>query len=178
MSSILAFAGSNSSTSVNFKLVKYTISQINGHEVKLLNMANHTFPMYSEDREKQLGFPEAIVQMNTRIAVADAVVISVNEHNGGASAYFKNLLDWLSRVDRNHLENTKVLLMSASPGGRGAIGALEYVKKALPRVGADIVATFSLPSFYTNFNEEKGIIDPELSNAHTKALKSFISELD
>ena len=177
MSSILAFAGSNSSTSVNFKLVKYTISQINGQEVKLLNMANHTFPMYSEDREKQLGFPEAIVQMNTAIAVADALVLSVNEHNGGPSAYFKNLLDWLSRMDRVYMDKTKVFLMSTSPGGRGAIGALEYVKNTLPRLGADIVATFSLPSFYANFDEDKGIVDPELSNAHAKALKAFISEL-
>jgi len=177
MASILAFAGSNSSTSVNFKLVKYTSSQVSGHEVNLLNMANHTFPMYSEDREKQLGFPEAIVEIKKRFAAVDALIISVNEHNGGPSAFFKNLLDWLSRLDRSHLENTIVLLMSTSPGKRGAIGAHEYIKNTLPRVGAKVVSTFSLPSFYANFDVEKGIVDTELSRSHAMALESFISEL-
>ena len=102
---------------------------------------------------------------------------SVNEHNSGPSAYFKNVLDWLSRADRNYLENTQVFLMSASPGKRGAVSAKEYVLNALPRVGGTVVATFSLPSFYANFNGEKGIIDAELRQAHTKALDSFTSEL-
>ena len=177
MASILAFAGSNSSTSVNFKLVKYTSSQISGHEANLLNMANHTFPMYSEDREKQLGFPEAIDEIKKKITDVDALIISVNEHNGGPSAYFKNFLDWLSRLDRNPLENKKVFLMSTSPGKRGAVGAHEYIKNTLPRVGAVVVSTFSLPSFYTNFDEVKGIVNTELSESHTLALESFISEL-
>ena len=177
MASILALAGSNSSTSVNFKLVKYTTSLINDHEVELLNMASITFPMYSEDREKQLGFPEALVKLKEKIEKADALIISVNEHNSGPSAYFKNVLDWLSRADRNYLENTQVFLMSASPGKRGAVSAKEYVLKSLPRVGGTVAATFSLPSFYTNFNEEQGIIEAELSQAFTKALESFTSEL-
>ena len=177
MASILALAGSNSSTSVNFKLVKYTTSLINDHDVELLNMASITFPMYSEDREKQLGFPEALVKLKEKIKKADALIISVNEHNSGPSAYFKNVLDWLSRADRNYLENTQVFLMSASPGKRGALSAKEYVLNALPRVGGTVTATFSLPSFYTNFNEKQGIIDAELGQAYTKALESFTSEL-
>ena len=176
MASILALAGSNSSTSVNFKLVKYTTSLISDHDVELLNMASITFPMYSEDREKQLGFPEALEKLKEKIEKADALIISVNEHNSGPSAYFKNVMDWLSRADSNYLENTKVL-MSTSPGKRGAISAKEYVLSSLPRVGGTVVATFSLPSFYANFNEEKGILNTELSQVYKKALKSFISEL-
>lgn len=177
MASILAFAGSNSSTSVNFKLVKYTTSLINNHDLELLNMASITFPMYSEDREKQLGFPEALVKLKEKIVKADALIIAVNEHNSGPSAYFKNVLDWLSRADRNYLENTQVFLMSTSPGKRGAVSAKEYVLNTLPRVGGTVAATFSLPSFYTNFSEEQGILDTELRKAHIEALESFISEL-
>ncbi len=177
MASILAFAGSNSSTSVNYKLVKFTTLMLNGHEVELLNMANHTFPMYSEDREKELGFPEALPELKEKISKADALVISVNEHNSGPSAYFKNLLDWLSRMDRNYMENTKVLLMSTSPGKRGAIGAHEYVKNALPRVGAQVISTFLLPSFYTNFDVEKGILDEDLAQSHKKAVDGFLTQI-
>ena len=176
MASILAFAGSNSSTSINFKLVRYT-SNLVDLDVELLNMANHTFPMFSEDRENQLGFPETITEMMSRISEADALIISVNEHNGGISAYFKNVLDWLSRVDRSYLEGTKIFLMSTSPGKRGGVSALEYAKSVLPRVGANIVTTFTLPSFYSNFNDEQGIVDPELANLHKEALNQFKAEI-
>ena len=177
MASVLAFAGSNSSTSINFSLVKHTVSLVKGHDVEVMNMASTTFPMYSEDREEQLGFPETLVNMQHKIEKADALILSVNEHNGGPSAYFKNLLDWLSRSNRKYLENTNVFLMSTSPGQRGALSAHEYVKNALPRAKGEVIASFILPSFHTNFKEGAGIVDPQLKEAHANALNSFISEL-
>ncbi len=177
MASIMAFAGSNSASSINFKLVKYTVSLIKGHEIELLNMASETFPMYGIDREKQLGYPETLVKIQKKIEQADALVLSVNEHNGGPSAYFKNLLDWLSRSNRSYLENTKVFLMSTSPGKRGAISAHEYVKYALTRVGGDVTASFSLPSFEANFKEDIGIVDTTLKKEHKKILDRFLMEL-
>ncbi|MEP5429998.1 MAG: NAD(P)H-dependent oxidoreductase, partial [Flavobacteriaceae bacterium] len=56
MATILALAGSNSSTSINYKLVQYTTSKIEGHQIQLLNMAHYPFPMYSADDEKQKGY--------------------------------------------------------------------------------------------------------------------------
>ena len=56
MSTILALAGSNSSTSINFKLVRHTAGLIDEKEVQLLNMANYPFPLYSEDNEREMGF--------------------------------------------------------------------------------------------------------------------------
>jgi len=177
MATILAFSGSNSSTSVNFKLVKHTTSLIEEHKVQLLNMANFPFPMYSEDYEKEKGFSNSLIELKDDIKQADGLIISVNEHNGNLSAYFKNLLDWLSRLERKFLEDTQVFLMSASPGKRGAIGALETVESVFPRFGADIAATFSLPSFYENFDIEKGITDEDLAVAHKEALGQFLSKI-
>ncbi|MGB5434589.1 MAG: NAD(P)H-dependent oxidoreductase [Maribacter sp.] len=177
MASIVAFAGSNSSSSINFSLVKHTVSLIQGQDIELMNMASTTFPMYGEDREEQLGFPEALVKLQKKIENADALILSVNEHNGGPSAYFKNLLDWLSRSNKKYLENTKVFLMSTSPGQRGAMSAHEYVKNTLPRFKGEVIASFILPSFHTNFKEGEGIIEPQLKEAHSNALNSFISEL-
>lgn len=177
MGSILAFAGSNSSASINFKLVKYTASLVTEHKVQLLNMANLPFPMYSEDYEKENGFSNSLVEIKNDIQNADGLIISVNEHNSNPSAYFKNFLDWLSRLDKNFLDGKKVLLMSTSPGGRGGIGAHEAIKNLLPRFGAASVIGFSLPSFYKNFDESQGITEPELSEAHQKALAQFLAEI-
>ncbi|WP_420601963.1 NADPH-dependent FMN reductase [Flagellimonas sp.] len=176
MAAILAFAGSNSSTSVNYKLVKHTTSLVEGHEVRLLNMAGYPFPMFSEDEEKEKGYSNSLVELKDDIGKVDAIVLSVNEHNGNPSAYFKNVLDWLSRIERKFLEGKKVLLMSTSPGKRGGIGALEVVKNMLPRFGAEIVSEFSLPSFYDNF-DENDITDASLKQQHQEALDIFLQSL-
>lgn len=177
MATILALAGSNSSTSINFKLVRYTAGLISGEEVQLLNMANYPFPMYSEDIEREMGFSNSLIELRNDIIKAKGVIISVNEHNSNPSAYFKNVLDWLSRLEIKFLENTEVLLMATSPGKRGAQGSLEVTEKLLPRFGAHVSATFSLPSFYENFDSEKGIIDKDLSEIHRQALNEFLSKI-
>lgn len=176
MAAILAFAGSNSSTSINFKLVQYTITLVEGHDVRVLNMANHPFSIFSEDDEKQNGYSNALVEFKENIRKADGLILSVNEHNGNPSAYFKNVLDWLSRLDRNFLEGTKVLLMSTSGGKRGGMGSLGVIQNMLPRFGAEIIATFSLPSFYDTFSED-GILDESLKAEHQKALQTFLDSL-
>lgn len=176
MAAILALAGSNSSTSINFKLVKLTTSLVQNHDIQALNMAEHPFPMYSEDHEKEHGFSNALVKLKDDIKKSDGIILSVNEHNGNPSAYFKNVLDWLSRLDRNFLEGTKVLLMSTSAGSRGGKGSLEVVENMLARFGAEITASFSLPSFYDTFSEE-GILDDALKGEHQKALNTFLESL-
>ncbi len=177
MASILAFAGSNSSTSINFKLVKYTASLVVEHEIRLLNMADFSLPMYSEDEERNNGFSEPLVELKGAVRKASGLIISINEHNGNPSAYFKNLIDWLSRLDKNFLEGKKVLLMSTSPGKRGAIGAHGVAGKMLTRFGAEIVAIFSLPSFQVNFEEENGITDAELSKSLQRAITDFMATI-
>lgn len=178
MSFILAFAGSNSSTSINYELVKYTCSLIESEEVRLMNMSNCPFPMYSMDYEKEHGYSNALIEINRDIQIAKGVIISVNEHNSYPSAYFKNLLDWLSRLDRDFIRDKKVLLMSTSPGKRGGIGALEVSAALLKRFGAQITGTFSLPLFNENFSSETGILDKELAGNHQGLLKDFLKAID
>jgi len=177
MASILAFAGSNSSVSINFKLVKFTASLIKDQDVRVLNLANYPFPMYSYDEEKNNGFVNSLIEFKNDIHKAQGLIISVNEHNGNPSAYFKNLLDWFSRVDKNFLENTKLFLMATSHGKRGASGSLAVIEKLVPRFGGELVATFSLPSFGENFDDSKGIIDMALAEQHHKALQQFLASL-
>ncbi len=177
MAAILAFAGSNSSTSINFKLVKHTVSLVSDHSVQVLNMANLPFPMYSEDYENENGFSNSLVEIKNDIEKSKGLIISVNEHNSNPSAYFKNFIDWLSRLDKNFLDGKKILLMSTSSGARGGVGAHEVTKNLLPRFGASTITSFSLPSFSKNFEVGKGITDSGLAEAHQKALSDFLAEI-
>jgi NAD(P)H-dependent FMN reductase len=177
MSTILATAGSNSSTSINFELVKYTAGLISERPVDLLELATLDIPMYSADLEKATGIPGVITDLKGRIQGASGIVLSANEHNGNPSAFFKNALDWLSREDRNFLSDLPMLLMSASGGRRGGTSSRAVLEQMLPRFGARIVGTFSLPSYYENFDPESGITEPELAGMHRRAVEEFIASL-
>ncbi|WP_037320779.1 NADPH-dependent FMN reductase [Salegentibacter sp. Hel_I_6] len=177
MKKILAFAGSNSSTSINFQLLKHVANRIQGHEVKIQDLTQYDLPIYSADTEKERGIPVNATIINNIIKEHDALVIAVNEHNGTVSAYFKNIIDWLSRLDRNFLAGKKILLISTSPGKRGAASALEYTKGILPRFGGEVIESFSLPSFNDNFKED-AVLNEVLDMGIQDVLTTFSHQLD
>lgn len=177
MAKILAFAGSNSSTSINQKLVEFTANKVSGHEIQVLHMAHFPFPMYSTDYESANGYSNSLVELKNDIQKSQGLILSVNEHNGNPSGFFKNLLDWLSRVDRNFMTGTKVLLMGTSPGRGGAKNAITVVEKMLPFFDGTMTASFSLPSFNHNFTIDQGITDATLAKEHEDAVKQFLNAL-
>ncbi len=179
MKKILFFAGSNSSKSINHKLVTFASSQIAVHDVELIKLTDYELPLFGEDIEREKGYSVDLKMLYNKIKEAEALVISVNEHNGMISAYFKNIIDWLSRLDRKFLEGKKVLLMSTSNGKRGAASALEYTKNVLPRFGATIVESFSIPSYSENFSEETNSISNEvLLLGFTDVLQNFVHQIE
>lgn len=177
MSVILATAGSNSSTSINFSLVQYTVGKISGHPVETVELAGIDFPMYSEDLEKAAGIPDSITRFKAQIQDSRGLLLSVNEHNGNPSAFFKNILDWLSRDERRFLDGKPVMLMSASGGKGGASSSRAIAENMLKRFGAEIVSTFSLHTYYESFDPEKGITDAGQASMHKAALTEFLTHL-
>jgi chromate reductase len=163
MKKILAFAGSNSSTSVNRQLIEHAASKSADHEVTLLDLRDYDAPMFSEDLEKESGVPESIQKLKTVFEAHDAFMIASPEHNGMMPAFFKNLMDWLSRAGGKIFQEKPVLLMSTSPGPRGGQTNLANMKAVFPHWGATAVfADFSVGSFYQAFDPATGtFINPE-----------------
>lgn len=154
MKKILAFAGSNSSQSINHQLIEWTAAQLPTENVKIIKLTQYPLEVYSEDLEKQNGFSQNLKDLLSEIQNAHALIVSVNEHNSLPSAFFKNVLDWLSRIQYKFLEGKKILLLSTSPGRGGASKSLEYVKEVMThRYNGTLVDTFSLPSFHENFSK-------------------------
>ncbi|MBK5212333.1 MAG: NAD(P)H-dependent oxidoreductase [Flavobacteriaceae bacterium] len=179
MKKILFFAGSNSSNSMNHKLISFAATQIAGHSAEIIKLTDYDLPMFGEDIERKKGYSVDLKMLNNKIKEADALVISVNEYNRTVSAFFKNTIDWLSRHDRNFLEGKKILLMSTSDGKRGAASALEYTKNVLPRFGGTVVESFSFPSFSENFSEETQSISNEvLFLGFTDVFQNFVHQIE
>lgn len=163
MKKIVAFAGSNSSKSINKQLVQFTLTYFKGFEIRLLDLNDFEMPMFSVDVEKENGYPETAYRFREEMEQADAIICSLAEHNRNYTAVFKNTIDWCSRIDINIFKDKPTLLMSTSTGSYGAGNAMNSGKVLLPRCGAEIIETFSLPSFDQNFSEG------EITNNELKA---------
>jgi NAD(P)H-dependent FMN reductase len=163
MKKIIAFAGSSSQNSINKKLANYAAHLFQNASVEMLDLNDYEMPIYSTDREKENGVPQLAIDFFSKITQADIVVVSLAEHNGAYSTAFKNVFDWVSRHNNKLFQQKPVLLLATSPGPRGGMGVLEIAKDRFPRHDAQLIGTFSLPSFNDNFQDGK-ISNPELDS--------------
>ncbi len=176
MKKLIAFAGSNSKNSINKQLAVYTASQVKDAKMTVLDLNDFELPLYGIDYEKEHGIPVNAQRFLDLIKSADGIVLSLAEHNGAYATVFKNIFDWMSRIDGKLWSDVPMLLMATSPGARGGATALEIAKGKFPYMGGNIVADFSLPSFGQNFSNE-GIVDVALRKTFESAVKAFESSI-
>ena len=178
---ILAFGASYSKNSINKELAHFAARQFDGADLELLDLNNFTLPLFTVDLEKESGYPDGAKNLLQMLKNADMIIISMAEHNGSYTAGFKNLFDWMSRIEDKIFDNKKVFLLSTSPGSRGGLNVMETAKLRFPKHGAEIIANFSLPEFYKNYEKGKGITHPELKHAFDEKIsliKSFFDDRD
>ncbi|OEZ96821.1 NADPH-dependent FMN reductase [Duganella sp. HH101] len=161
---LLAFAASNSSKSINKKLVAYAAGLVDGAEVEVLDLNDYEMPLFSIDREAALGHPELARAFLQKIAASDALLISFAEHNGSYSAAFKNLFDWCSRIEPKVFQNKPLVFLSTSPGARGGASVLAAATGSAPFFGGHVKASLAIPSFHDNFDLELGVLKHEELN--------------
>lgn len=155
---IIAFAGSNSSKSINKKLVTYTTTLFENYSIEILDLKDYEAPLYGIDIENEMGPAVEANLFLQKLKSADIFIISLAENNGNYSVAFKNIIDWSSRVERAFFAKKPMLLMATSPGTGGGNLVLEIAKNNLTRFDANIKALYSLPSFEENFDSEKNVI--------------------
>ncbi len=159
---ILAFGASNSIHSINKKLAIYAANQIEDADITVLDLNDFEMPIYSIDKEKDKGIPDLAKQFKKHIQEADGIIVSFAEHNSSFTASYKNIYDWMSRLEGSVWEQKTMFLLSTSPGGRGAKTVLDAALSTYQRGNKNVVAHFSLPFFNRNFSKEDGIIDAAL----------------
>lgn len=168
---IIAFGASNSKHSINKKLATYAAKLFEGAEIEVLDLNDFEMPLFSVDREKEIGQHELAKAFLAKIAGANFIVCSIAENNSNFSAAFKNLYDWCSRIEVKVWQGKPMLLITTSDGKRGGKNVMEIAKKHFHKYGAKIKASFSFPSFYANFDSQGG----KISNADLdKQLRQLI----
>ena len=168
---LLAFAASSSSKSINKQLATYAASLVEGAEVEILDINDYEMPIFSQDREEQLGQPELAQKFFSKLGQADGIIISFAEHNGSYTAAYKNLFDWTSRIDMKVFQNKPMVLLATSPGPGGAASVLAAASGSAPYFAADVKGSLSIPSFFDNFDmEQQALRNPELKAALVEAV--------
>ena len=172
MKKIVAIGGSNSKESINKTLATYVAHQLKEVDVNVIDLNDLDLPLYGIDLENERGIPESAKNLNTTLEQADGLVISLAEHNGSYSTAFKNVYDWLSRINQKVWKNKPMFLMATSPGARGGLSVLQTAKASFPYLGGNVVVYFSLPSFFENFSSD-GVKDPTLNAELNEKIKLF-----
>jgi NAD(P)H-dependent FMN reductase len=177
MKKIITIAGSNSKNSINKSLLLYTSNLLEHVEIISIDLNDYVLPMYGVDFENENGIPTAVKKLNELLDKADGFIISLAEHNGTYTAVFKNTLDWLSRANIKVWRDKPTFLMATSPGGRGGATVLQAAVSYFPFLGANVIADFSLPSFFDNFSED-GVSNAELKEELTQKVQLFKKNLN
>ncbi|PWH82472.1 NADPH-dependent FMN reductase [Algibacter marinivivus] len=176
MKKIIAFAGSNSKVSINKQLATYAASLVEDVETTILDLNDFELPVYGIDLEEDKGIPDNAQKFLDNIKSSDGIILSLAEHNGAYATVFKNIFDWMSRIDGKLWSENPMLLMATSPGARGGATVLEIAKGRFPYMGGNIVADFSFPSFFDNFSDGK-ITNEDLNTALKEKVNVFKDSL-
>lgn len=170
MKRVLAFSGSNSSKSINQKLITFVSSELADSEV--INLREFNIPMFGEDLENEIGSPKDISVLKDKLDSSAGLIISVPEHNGSMPAFLKNILDWLSRTDRKFFGDKNIFILSTSPGAGGGKSALAQLEKMCGHFGTGTIISLSIPSFNENV-----ISETEIKEEYSIEINRILSEI-
>lgn len=175
---VLAFAASSSQQSINHKLVTYAVKLIKEYndeaELDIIRINDFEMPLFSVDRENELGQPPQAKSFHKKISETDVIVISFAEHNGSYSAAYKNLFDWTSRIDAKVFQNKSLLLLSTSPGPGGAATVLNQAITSAPHFLGNVKSSLSVGSFFDNFDAQtNSLSNQELNQKLIDAIKQL-----
>ncbi|MEM9709867.1 MAG: NAD(P)H-dependent oxidoreductase [Pseudomonadota bacterium] len=148
---VLAFAASNHSKSINRALVGYASGRLQklspGVQVEFLDINDYEMPIYSPDRQKADGIHPLAQELYARIGAADALIVSFAEYNGYVTAAWKNIYDWMSRIDQKVWQDKPFVLLAASPGRRAGANVLQTQEHTAPFFGMDIKGKYGVGSW-------------------------------
>lgn len=165
-------AGSNSSTSINQRLIEMA-AQLDD-TIDVIDLRDYDAVMFSKDIQEDV--PESIIKLYDLIQEYENVIISTPAYNGLPSSFFKNIFDWLTRRkegDTQFMKGKKLLLFSASPGKLGGATSLENLKSGIVYTGAETVAVYSLGSFHKRVTEDNQFV----SDIDKEALQEVLNKL-
>lgn len=149
---------SNSNTSINREVATKINEKLS---LNIIDVKADEVPIYSPQLETA-GIPKEIQRIYDLIRSESKLIIFTPEYNGYTTPYFKNILDWVSRVEHGFLDGIDVKIISVSPGSAGGASVRKILSESLPFFKANNVETYGVGNFYTKVEDQS--ISEELDN--------------
>ncbi|MEL6370020.1 MAG: NAD(P)H-dependent oxidoreductase [Pseudomonadota bacterium] len=163
---ILAFGASNHSASINAAFASYAAARfkdvhLQDAEVEIVDLNDFEMPIYSIDREKSDGIHPLAQGFFNKIGASDALIISYPEYNGSYTSAWKNIHDWMSRIDMAIYQSKPAVVLAATPGPRAGAGVLQAVEGSAPFFGMDLRGKFGIGTWSDRFDATSGTLANE-----------------
>jgi chromate reductase len=175
--SVLCFAGSLRTDSLNKKLVKIAMTGAKeaGARVTFVDLNELPMPIYNGDDETKSGLPENAKKFKKLMKEHDAFLIASPEYNSSVSAALKNAIDWVSRPEPGEkpLEAFKgkvAGVMACSPGALGGLRGLVHLRAILGNIGIIVVTEQTTVSNGMQAFNDTGELSDEKQNASAKGV--------
>ena len=142
----------------------------------------HGIPVYNADDEAATGIPAAAAALKDAIAAADGLIVSTPEYNNSMPGVAKNGIDWLSRPPsdiKRVFGGKPVAIMSASPGGFGAVLSQTAWLPVMKTLGAPVWAgpRLTVSRSGSAFSEDGSLVDEAVREQLRKFLAGFVASL-
>jgi NAD(P)H-dependent FMN reductase len=139
-------------------------------------------PLYDGDLEDRDGVPEHGKRLKKLMIEHHGFLISCPEYNSSIPGVLKNAIDWASRQETDDepelvcYRGKIAALLSASPGGFGAMRSLMTVRSILGNIGTLVLAdSVSLPRAHEAFDDAGALKDKKV-HARVERLAKQLAE--
>lgn len=174
----LVFSASLRDGSLNTTLAARAARTIeaNGGEVDVARMAEFDAPSFDQDIQRADGLPPGPLELQRRLAAADAFVVCSPEYNASMPGVLKNVIDWVSRYQPQPFNEMHGLLMSASPSMIGGNRGLWALRVPFEHLGARIYPDmFSLAQAHQAFDKAGRIANAALQERFDANIVNFMN---
>lgn len=142
-------------------------------------------PHYNGDLQKEKGFPAEAIAWADAIRAADGVLFVSPEYNFSIPGPLKNMIDWVSRMDRKDMPfiGKPCAIMTAAPGPVGGTRLQYHLRQILVSIEA---VTMTKPEVFITavagkVDPAKGMVTDETTlgfmKAQMEAFAAFIKRL-
>ncbi len=177
---LLLIAGSLRAGSTNIALLRTMEALAPAGVTTLLYEGLGRLPHFNPDDDDGTGPLDPVVsELRSRIAGADAVVISTPEYAGALPGSFKNLLDWTIGGGETYGKPVAWVNVAGLAAPTGGADAHESLRKVLTYAGADIVdgACRRIPVPRGAVGDQGLITDTDIQNQVTAMLEALLNHL-
>lgn len=170
----LAIVGTNADFSYNRKLLQFMQKHFADH-IRIEIAEIKAVPIF--DQPENRIAPEAVAELIEKVKQADGVIISTPEYDHSIPAALKNVLEWLSYVERP-LINKPVMITGASYGSLGSSRAQAQLRQILdaPDIEARVMPgnEFLLGRVASAFDESGDLINEATVTELDRCFNEFV----